>query len=79
MAKPGIASRGVLLDIAKLRGVDILPGDYAIKPALTLSSIVNPLRVAQIVVETSPRFGSIDTNGDERFSVNPGDLFGFDA
>jgi len=32
MAKPGIASRGVLLDIAKLRGVDILPGDYAIKP-----------------------------------------------
>jgi kynurenine formamidase len=32
MAKPGIASRGVLLDIAKLKGVDILPGDYAVTP-----------------------------------------------
>ena len=32
MAKPGVASRGVLLDITKLVGVDILPGDFEIKP-----------------------------------------------
>jgi len=30
LAKPGIMSRGVLLDIARLRGVDILPAGYAI-------------------------------------------------
>ncbi|MBV9996172.1 MAG: cyclase family protein [Caulobacteraceae bacterium] len=30
LARPGIMSRGVLLDIARLRGADILPRDYAI-------------------------------------------------
>lgn len=32
MATPGLASRGVLLDIARLKGVDILPKDFAISP-----------------------------------------------
>jgi kynurenine formamidase len=32
LASPGIASRGVLLDIARLKGVDRLPTDYAITP-----------------------------------------------
>jgi kynurenine formamidase len=33
LAMPGIMSRGVLLDIARLKGVDELPVDYAITPA----------------------------------------------
>jgi kynurenine formamidase len=33
LAEPGIMSRGVLLDIARLKGVDILPVDYAITAA----------------------------------------------
>jgi kynurenine formamidase len=32
MARPGIVSRGVLLDIARLKGVDVLPADYAVTP-----------------------------------------------
>ncbi len=32
LAAPGIVSRGVLLDIARLKGVDRLPLDYAISP-----------------------------------------------
>jgi len=32
LAFPGITSRGVLLDIARMKGVDILPRDYAITP-----------------------------------------------
>ena len=32
LATPGIMSRGVLLDIARLKGVDRLPSDYAITP-----------------------------------------------
>ncbi|RYD90241.1 MAG: cyclase family protein, partial [Sphingomonadales bacterium] len=32
LARPGITSRGVLLDIARMKGVDILPRDYAITP-----------------------------------------------
>jgi len=32
LASPGIMSRGVLLDIAALHGVDMLPGDHAIGP-----------------------------------------------
>ncbi len=32
LARPGITSRGILLDIARLKGVDILPIDYAITP-----------------------------------------------
>jgi kynurenine formamidase len=32
LAAPGIASRGILLDIARLKGVDRLPSDYAITP-----------------------------------------------
>ncbi|HET9628755.1 MAG TPA: cyclase family protein [Novosphingobium sp.] len=33
LASPGILSRGVLADIARLKGVDVLPTDYAITPA----------------------------------------------
>ena len=33
LARPGILSRGVLLDIARLKGVDMLPGDHAISVA----------------------------------------------
>lgn len=32
LASPGIMSRGVLLDIARLKGVDVLPQDHAITP-----------------------------------------------
>ena len=32
LASPGIMSRGVLLDIARFHGVDMLPGDHAIGP-----------------------------------------------
>jgi kynurenine formamidase len=32
LARPGITSRGVLLDIARMKNVDILPRDYAITP-----------------------------------------------
>jgi kynurenine formamidase len=32
LARPGISSRGVFLDIARMKGVDILPNDYAITP-----------------------------------------------
>lgn len=32
LALPGIVSRGVLLDVARLKGVDILPADTAISP-----------------------------------------------
>jgi len=32
LATPGIMSRGILLDIARLHGVDMLPGDHAIGP-----------------------------------------------
>lgn len=33
LASPGIMSRGVLLDIARLKGVDLLPTDYAVTVA----------------------------------------------
>ena len=33
MAMPGVLSRGILLDIARLKGVDVLPSDYGITPA----------------------------------------------
>lgn len=70
MAKPGVASRGVLLDIAKLQGVDILPGDFAITPDhLNAAAAAQGVTIEQgdIVVVRTGQIGKFTRGSREEF------------
>lgn len=67
LANPGIASRGVLLDIAELRGVDQLPGDVVISPDdLDAACAKHGIRVepGDIVIVRTGHMRTFLMNGD---------------
>jgi len=76
MADPGVASRGVLLDIAKLKGVDILPGETAITPEdLNAACEAEGVSIEKgdIVVVRTGQMGNFTRGSREQFmSSQPG-------
>jgi len=64
LASPGIMSRGVLLDVARLHGVEMLPGDHAIGP----DELNRAVEQAAIKIETGA-IVLVRTGNMRRFTV----------